>query len=186
MTASGLWKRLQSFTLLSIAEGVVTFVAFLVGSYYLGLFSSGSALYGTTLWEVLQNPTAHLLLIANITGASLTEEIAFRGYLISRMRGWHQRPSWKAVVILMSAASFAIDHFFELRSEEPAILWSTITSIFVFGVIFAWSYFETRNLVIPILAHAFNDAFAFYMPNASSRDVDVMILSIPGGDDRAT
>lgn len=84
-----------------------------------------------------------LMLFSVIVVAPITEEFIFRGVLLHRWGvKWGTRPA-----ILLTSVLFGILH-------------SNLVGLFVFGVVMALLYLSTRSLVVPIVAHAMNNAIA--------------------------
>ena len=167
ITAARLWRALQSFTVVSAIEIAGTLTAFFVGSYYLGLFAPGSGLYGVSAIAIVENPATYLFLISGLIICPITEEVAFRGYIVSLMKTWSDRRSWAFLVLVVSASVIALDHVYEHRFEQTAQIGASLIQILSNGLVFALCYYVTNNLMIPILAHGFNNAFAYYDPSAT-------------------
>lgn len=89
---------------------------------------------------------------------AFAEEIFFRGYVVNRLLQWRpslaqQRPRvWHAIIIIISAAVFAMAHVTLLES---------ILSVLTFfpGLVLGWLFIRTRSLVAPILFHALANIF---------------------------
>ncbi|EYU28749.1 hypothetical protein ABFS82_12G102600 [Erythranthe guttata] len=69
------------------------------------------------------------------------EETVFRGFLMVSLTKWLPTP----LSVLLSAAVFALAHFTPGRFPQ----------LFVGGIVFGFSYAQTRNLLTPITIHAF-------------------------------
>lgn len=83
--------------------------------------------------------------ISTVVIASISEELIFRGVLLSRLRIYV--PTVFAIVI--SSLLFGALHSF-----------GSIISAFVFAVCMAILYLKTENICVPILAHFLNNLFA--------------------------
>ena len=79
-----------------------------------------------------------LVTINTIVVAPITEEFIFRGVLLHRLA-----TKWNiAIAIWISSIIFGLLHFF-----DPV-------GAFLFGVVMALLYIKTKNLIVPIIAHA--------------------------------
>jgi membrane protease YdiL (CAAX protease family) len=87
--------------------------------------------------------------VAVVIVAPVTEEIFFRGLLL---RGFLKRYS-PAKAIVVSTLLFSLAHL------SPAQLAATIG----LGLYLGWLYHRTRNLWLPILAHAANNGLAYIL-----------------------
>jgi membrane protease YdiL (CAAX protease family) len=88
-----------------------------------------------------------LVFLSGVIIAPIAEEIVFRGYLYKAFRD-RFRPSY---AIVLSAALFSAIHL-ELLAAVP---------LFVIGVVLAYVYEKTGNLMAPITLHVLNNAVAF-------------------------
>ncbi|KAK6159964.1 hypothetical protein DH2020_003345 [Rehmannia glutinosa] len=81
--------------------------------------------------------------LIGITGvlAPILEETVFRGFLMVSLTKWLPTP----LAVLISAAVFAVAHL--TPGEFP--------QLFVLGAALGFSYAQTRNLLTPIMIHAF-------------------------------
>jgi len=114
-----------------IAGGLLTYgigLALLVLDYYP---AQQHKIHGATDWLAI----APLLLgtLLQVTA----EEILFRGYLFSRLN----RQVGLPIAIAVSSILFGILH-------APYVLGPTI-----YGLIFAWMFLRTKNILAPIIAH---------------------------------
>lgn len=84
-----------------------------------------------------------LMLIAVVVVAPITEEFIFRGVLLHRWGlKWGVRPA-----IVLTSVLFGLLH-------------SNLVGLFVFGVVMSLLYLSTRSLLVPMAAHALNNALA--------------------------
>ena len=90
------------------------------------------------------------ILLALVTAT--TEECFFRGWLLGILPP-HQKNTF--VWGLISAASFAIIHFW----EGP----QTVFLAFLSGLFYAWVYKKTHRLLPLILAHTLHNTLAFML-----------------------
>jgi membrane protease YdiL (CAAX protease family) len=88
-----------------------------------------------------------LVFLSGVIIAPIAEEIVFRGYLYKAFRD-RFKPSY---AIVLSAALFSAIHL-ELLAAAP---------LFVIGVVLAYVYEKTGNLMAPITLHVLNNAVAF-------------------------
>ncbi len=91
-----------------------------------------------------------LLPIVFVSGAiiaPIAEEIVFRGYMYKAFRD-RVKPGY---AILLSAALFSVIH----------LEWRAALSLFVIGIVLAYVYEKTGNLMAPITLHILNNAVAF-------------------------
>lgn len=84
-----------------------------------------------------------LMLLSALVVAPITEEFLFRGVLLHRWgTKWGIRPA-----IVLTSIFFGVLH-------------SNLVGLFVFGVVMSLLYLRTRSLLVPMLAHALNNAIA--------------------------
>ena len=88
-----------------------------------------------------------LVFLSGIIIAPIAEEIVFRGYMYKAFRDRFK----PAYAIILSAALFSIIH----------LEWRAALSLFVIGVVLAYVYEKTGNLMAPITVHILNNAVAF-------------------------
>jgi membrane protease YdiL (CAAX protease family) len=88
-----------------------------------------------------------LVFLSGAIIAPIAEEIVFRGYLYKAFRD-RFKPSY---AIVLSAALFSAIHL-ELVAAAP---------LFVIGIVLAYVYEKTGNIMAPITLHVLNNAVAF-------------------------
>ena len=88
-----------------------------------------------------------IVFLSGVVIAPIAEEIVFRGYLYKAFRD-RFKPSY---AIILSAALFSAIHL-ELLAAAP---------LFVIGIVLAYVYEKTGNLMAPITLHVLNNAVAF-------------------------
>lgn len=102
-----------------------------------------------TAYPIIYN-TWQVIIIVLV--APIVEEILFRGILLQRwMTKWGVVPA-----LIVSSFVFAILHF-------------NVIGLFVFGLIMALLYLRTRTLLVPIVAHMFNNLVAVGLEVFSSQ-----------------
>jgi membrane protease YdiL (CAAX protease family) len=89
-----------------------------------------------------------LVILSGVIIAPIAEEIVFRGYLYKAFRDRFK--PWYATI--MSAALFSAVHLEPLAAVQ----------LFVIGVVLAYVYEKTDNLMAPIALHVLNNAVAFF------------------------
>ncbi len=87
--------------------------------------------------------------------AGFCEEIAFRGYLMTRLRILGKFQSW-LLPSLISAVAFGICHAYQ---GIPGFILVT-----VYGLLFSWLYIKTGRLWPCIIAHFLQDFGALFLP----------------------
>ncbi|KAJ3677377.1 hypothetical protein LUZ60_003101 [Juncus effusus] len=95
------------------------------------------------LLPLIGSSTVNTACLLGITGvlAPILEETIFRGFLMVSLTKWVPTP----VAVVISAATFALAHF--TPSEFP--------QLFILGAVLGFTYCQTRNLMTPIMIHAF-------------------------------
>ena len=86
--------------------------------------------------------------------AAVCEEVAFRGYIITRIRGLFPKGGWIPAVLL-STAAFAAGHGYQ--GAAGLIL------LFVYGLMFCGLYLYTGSLWPAIIAHFIQDFSAIFL-----------------------
>lgn len=149
----GPWPRhLAWMQLLWLVVGVFLFSLGAFQVSYLGLSLVAPGLVEATLQQSLllssdqaTNPALYntLMLFSVLVVAPITEEFIFRGVLLHRWGvKWGIRPA-----IVMTSVLFGVLH-------------SNLIGLFVFGVVMSLLYLSTRSLLVPMVAHAMNNAIA--------------------------
>jgi len=88
-----------------------------------------------------------LVIVSGVIIAPISEEIVFRGYLYKAFRD-HFKPSH---AIVLSAVIFSVLHLELLATVQ----------LFIVGILLAYVYEKTGNLMAPITLHVLNNAVAF-------------------------
>ncbi|MBE9158678.1 CPBP family intramembrane metalloprotease [Nodosilinea sp. LEGE 06152] len=145
-------RHLAWVQLLWLVVGVFLFSLGAFQVSYLGLSLVAPGLVETTLSQSLllssDQATAPglynaLMLFSVVVVAPITEEFIFRGVLLHRWGvKWGVRPA-----IVLTSVLFGVLH-------------SNLIGLFVFGVVMSLLYLSTRSLLVPMAAHAINNAIA--------------------------
>ncbi|MBE9111322.1 CPBP family intramembrane metalloprotease [Nodosilinea sp. LEGE 07298] len=145
-------RHLAWVQLLWLVVGVFLFSLGAFQVSYLGLSLVAPGLVETTLSQSLllspDQATAPglyntLMLFSVLVVAPITEEFIFRGVLLHRWGvKWGVRPA-----IVLTSVLFGVLH-------------SNLIGLFVFGVVMSLLYLSTRSLLVPMVAHAINNAIA--------------------------
>ena len=87
-------------------------------------------------------PDFILLMVAVVLAAPVMEEIFFRGVL----QGTVERCFGSIVAIILTSGVFAVIHM------------RAVLQLFIMGAVLAYLYWKTRNMTVPVLAHAVSNA----------------------------
>ncbi len=102
-----------------------------------------------------QDTAGRIVWVVVSATAGFCEEIAFRGYLMTRLRILGKTKTWVMPVIVSSLA-FGICHAYQG--------WPGLILLTVYGFMFALLYLRTRSLWPCIIAHFFQDFTALFIP----------------------
>jgi membrane protease YdiL (CAAX protease family) len=102
-----------------------------------------------------KDPTGQVVWVFVAFTAGFCEEVAFRGYLMTRLRLLMKLNSWWIPTIL-SAVAFGICHTYQ---GVPGIIIIT-----VYGILFALLYIRTGSLWPCVIAHFLQDFGALFFP----------------------
>ncbi|MGB3202080.1 MAG: type II CAAX endopeptidase family protein [Nodosilinea sp.] len=163
-------RHLAWVQLLWLVVGVFLFSLGAFQVSYLGLSLVAPGLVETTLRQSLllspDQATAPglyntLMLFSVLVVAPVTEEFIFRGVLLHRWGvKWGVRPA-----IVLTSVLFGVLH-------------SNLIGLFVFGVVMSLLYLSTRSLLVPMVAHAMNNAIAsgidFLATQPSANAIDTL------------
>ena len=140
-------KKLPKALLYGVVGFVVAFIAAAIVGYpieqYFGVDATQQALSQSATVQTL----VPIVILSGIIIAPIAEEIVFRGYLYKAFRDRFK--PWYAIV--MSAALFSAIHLEPLAAVQ----------LFVIGIVLAYVYEKTDNLMAPIALHMLNNAVAF-------------------------
>ncbi|MDD1721697.1 MAG: CPBP family intramembrane metalloprotease [Euryarchaeota archaeon] len=140
-------EKVPRALLFGVAGFVVAFVAATVVSIpieqLVGVDPTQQALSQTAMEPGL----LPVLFLSAVLIAPIAEEIVFRGYLYKAFRD-RVKPGY---AILLSSALFSFIH----------LEWRAFIPLFVIGIVLAYVYEKTGNLIAPITVHMLNNAVAF-------------------------
>ena len=140
-------KKLPEALLYGVVGFIVAFIVVSIVGYpieqYFGVDLTQQALSNSATVSGL----LPLVLLSGVIIAPIAEEIVFRGYFYKAFRDRFK--PWYAIV--MSAALFSAIHLEPLAAVQ----------LFVIGVVLAYMYEKTDNLMAPIALHMLNNAVAF-------------------------
>ena len=102
-------------------------------------------------WDEVYSSSSILpLLVLAVIAAPLFEESLFRGFLF---RGWSRSKLGATGTILLTAALFTV-----LHAQYDAF---DLGQVFVLGILLGIARHRSGSLVVPVVMHAFTNAFAF-------------------------
>ncbi len=115
----------------------------------------GLPMPGEISFLVPTEPLGQVVWVVVSATASVCEETAFRGYLMTRLRLVGKFPNW-VVPILVSAVVFGACHAYQ---GLPGFI-----VISVYGAMFSLLYIRTGTIWPGIIAHFFQDFTALFIP----------------------
>jgi len=127
---------------------------FLAGLAWL-LAQVGLPMPGEIALLIPKDPVGKVVWVLVSFTAGFCEEVAFRGYLMTRLRILTKSDSW-ALPTVVSAIAFGICHAYQ---GVPGFIMLTI-----YGAMFSWLYIRTGTLWPAIIAHSFQDLSALFFP----------------------
>ncbi len=136
-------------------------IAFLAFSFafltFLGwlLAQIGLPLAGELGMLIPEDAAGRIVWVAVSFSAGFCEEVAFRGYLMTRLRLLFKLDNW-VIPVVVSSAVFGICHAYQ--GLGGPILIGT------YGLLFALLYIRTGTLWPGIIAHTFQDLLALFLP----------------------
>ncbi len=104
---------------------------------------------------VPQDTAGRIVWVVVSMTAGFCEEIAFRGYLMTRLRILARTKTWVMPVVVSSLA-FGVCHAYQG--------WPGLILLTPYGFMFALLYLRTRSLWPCIIAHFFQDFTALFIP----------------------
>lgn len=135
-------------TFLLVANLILTGLAWVLAQW-------GMPMPGEIQFLIPQDTTGRIVWVMVSATAGFCEEIAFRGYLMTRLRILGKTKSWLMPVVV-SSLTFGILHAYQ---SLPGVIILT-----VYGAMFALLYIRTRSLWPCIIAHFFQDFTALFIP----------------------
>ena len=115
----------------------------------------GMPMAGEIALLVPQDATGRLVWVGVSFTAGFTEEVMFRGYLMTRLRLVFKLPNW-VVPTIVSALAFGACHAYQ---GVPGLI-----VISVYGLMFSLLYIRTGSIWPCIIAHFFQDFSALFIP----------------------
>jgi membrane protease YdiL (CAAX protease family) len=134
-------KAIVGVYLLCFASAIIAHIPTL-----LGLHENNSVLYKM---GVIMKQYPVLLVFGAIT-AGITEELAFRGYILSRLALFFKN---RHLPVLISAALFSFMHLSYKTVSE-------LIFTFLIGIVFGYHYQKYRNIKVVIAVHFLVDLIA--------------------------
>lgn len=137
-----------ALTFLLVANLILTGVA-------LVLAQLGMPMPGEIAFLIPKDTLGRIVWVLVSATAGFCEEIAFRGYLMTRLRILGKTKTWLMPVVV-SSLTFGILHAYQ---SLPGVIILTI-----YGAMFALLYIRTRSLWPCVIAHFFQDFTALFIP----------------------
>ncbi|MBF0596448.1 CPBP family intramembrane glutamic endopeptidase [Faecalibacter rhinopitheci] len=113
-----------------------------------GIFSDLYKMFSTNFTMLLDYKIAGFITVCIF--APIFEEVLFRGIIF---KGLLQHKIHPALAIVVSGFLFGMAHMNPWQFIGAGIL----------GMIFAFTYYRTKSLVIPVLLHAINNCLSYYL-----------------------
>src|SRR5690606_18076529 len=138
-------------------------------------YASLSGAQVVNLWARAGAVTAAYLLLAQLLGNALYEEVAFRGFLLPQLFLKLRRLGVATAMVLAVVASqtlFSVAHvpnILWVRGAAPAELPSSLLPLFLMGLYFALLYLLTDNLFAVVGVHALNNEQMLSLLGAGGR-----------------
>lgn len=120
-----------------------------------GLAQIGLPMPGEISLLVPTDPFGKVIWVLVSFTAGFCEEVAYRGYLMTRLRLLLKSKTW-VVPTIISAVMFGVGHMYQ---GVPGLI-----VISVYGVLFSILYIRTGRLWPCIIAHTFQDLGALFLP----------------------
>lgn len=135
-------------TFLLVANLILTGLAWVLAQL-------GMPMPGEIQFLIPEDTVGRIVWVMVSATAGFCEEIAFRGYLMTRLRILGKTKTWLMPVVV-SSLTFGILHAYQ---SLPGVIILT-----VYGAMFALLYIRTRSLWPCIIAHFFQDFMALFIP----------------------
>lgn len=178
----GLYRRQIATALLG---GLVVWTIFQLVALVMALMSGTMSI--NSLWRDEGSAAAAGYLVAQLFGNSLYEEIVFRGFLFVQLllhfssrfsRRWVSLTS----ALVLSQAIFALSHVPNRLFVGEYTLSDTLYNqlpLFIFGLLFAFVYLRTRNLLLVVVIHALgNEPTAIVAASDTVFDITLLLLMV--------
>jgi uncharacterized protein len=143
------WRAPQPYR--EVGIGLVLFVPMYYGLGYLTGFlrEEGLGAHSQTTFLTAMGATQYAMATIMVAVAAITEETAFRGYLILRLRAVLKNTP---AAVLLSSAVFSLGHTYEGLAG--------VIGAGVFGAAASLIYLWRRSLVAPVVMHFLQDFLA--------------------------
>lgn len=135
-------------TFLLVANLILSGLAWVLAQF-------GMPMPGEIAFLIPQDTTGRIVWVGVSATAGFCEEIAFRGYLMTRLRILGKTKTW-LIPVVVSSLTFGILHAYQ---SLPGVI-----ILSVYGAMFALLYIRTRSLWPCIIAHFFQDFTALFIP----------------------
>lgn len=142
-------------------------------------FANLNGMEVVNLWARAGAGTAAFLLLAQLVGNALYEEVAFRGFLLPQLLVKFRRLGVAAAValaLLGSQALFALAHVpnrLWVTGLSPAALPGALLPLFLLGIYFSVLYLVTDNLFAVVGVHALSNEPLLALLDAQGRAADL-------------
>lgn len=146
-----------------------TILLTLIGTLLVGLSADWTLeILGVSSGGATKGAPSMAVILSSVLVYPILEELVFRGIVLEHLL--QKVPAWAAIGI--SSLWFGLYH---LNPEQ-------IVGTFVLGGLFAYLYYRTRSLWLPIIAHVFNNLLVslFRLDRANGTDV-LQFLDISWG-----
>ena len=151
-----LWEEKKYNFFIYVLSVIAIFMALFVGLFFISKtllvlhYAKESAKFNEML---VMFRTNNLLIIFTCLTAGFVEELTFRGYLLPRMEIIFKSP---VIAVFLSSILFGLLHF------GYGTVFQIIAPFFI-GLVFAYYYWEFRNIKVIIFCHVAWDLMAIYV-----------------------
>ncbi len=164
--SAGAFMCASSFAMLSLNKKAVLFIkpslkGFFSTGWYLLLTATVFFFLQLIFSDDLPSGKGFMMFAISSLLTAISEELLFRGVVSCRLE---EEMGKKESTIMLSAAFFALAHLANLISVPAMIISSFVQVIYTFslGMMLTYSYFKTKNLLVPIALHfLFNTLSSF-------------------------
>jgi len=137
-----------AISFLLAANAVLIVLAWILGQV-------GLPMPGEIAFLIPEDTAGRILWVVVSATAGFCEEVAFRGYLMTRLRLLGHTKTW-VMPVVVSSVTFGVLHAYQ---GLPGVI-----MLSVYGAMFALLYIRTRSLWPCIIAHFFQDFTALFIP----------------------